>query len=434
MSRKLAGLAAFLFLASSLAGWAQTDNGDALKLLDEVAKHYADANSYHIESIRESRISSELHSSWQKEMLRAEQAPGNRYRFEGRSASGSGIVLSDGITEWNLHRSYDQYTKRPPGNYGHPFPKRPTAQDEEPEQEAFFLQTNLATAGDFAKSAHFLPEETISVEDHRVACVVVTFGPEDLRQPFPSASTSQTFWIDKVHRIIVKSLRVSDGNRLFDPARPPVHPISVHSEELTVYPVVKLNEPIPDIDFAFTPPENASVVEEFPSPYGVSTAADSDSATVLPKQPDMIGKMEPALTLHAADNSSLQLGGLRGHPVLIDLWATWCAPCLEEMPLIDHIFRKTRDTGLVVLGLDYDRDPKTAADFLKRKNYGWADYHDDLKRPEFPHNGIPLIVLIDAEGKIVYYNNGAYDDPGLVSAVRRLGPAFATALGNDFKQ
>jgi hypothetical protein len=107
---------------------------------------------------------------------------------------------------------------------------------------------------------------------------------------------------------------------------------------------------------------------------------------------------------------------------------------LEEMPLIDHIFRKTRDTGLVVLGSDYDRDPKTAADFLKRKNYGWADYHDDLKRPEFPHNGIPLIVLIDAEGKIVYYNNGAYDDPGLVSAVRRLGPAFATALGNDFKQ
>jgi len=148
----------------------------------------------------------------------------------------------------------------------------------------------------------------------------------------------------------------------------------------------------------------------------------------------MIGKMEPALTLHAADNSSLQLGGLRGHPVLIDLWATWCAPCLEEMPLIDHIFRKTRDTGLVVLGLDYDRDPKIAADFLKRKNYGWADYHDDLKRPEFPHHGIPLIVLIDAEGKIVYYNNGAYDDPGLVSAVRRLGPAFAAALGNDFKQ
>jgi hypothetical protein len=43
-------------------------------------------------------------------------------------------------------------------------------------------------------------------------------------------------------------------------------------------------------------------------------------------------------------------------------------------------------------------------------------------------------VLIDAEGKIVYYNNGAYDDPGLVLAVRQLGPAFAAALDHEFKQ
>lgn len=173
-------------------------------------------------------------------------------------------------------------------------------------------------------------------------------------------------------------------------------------------------------------------MEEFPSPYGASVAANP--ASLLPALPDMIGQMEPILTLHAADNSSLQLGSPRGHPVLIDLWATWCAPCLEEMPLIDRIFRKTRATGLVVLGLEYDRDPKAAVDFLKRKNYGWADYHADLKGPGFPHNGIPLLVLIDAERRIVYYYNAAGDEPGLVSAVRKLGPAFAAALNDDVKK
>jgi thiol-disulfide isomerase/thioredoxin len=293
------------------------------------------------------------------------------------------------------------------------------------------LRADLATAGDFAKSAHFLPEETILIEDHRVACLVVTFGPEDLRKPFPAANTTQTFWIDKEHRVIVKSLRVSDGKRLGDQVRAPVHPIAVHSEEVSIYPVVELNKPIPDTDFGFTPPEDASLVDEFPAPYRVSAA--TDSATVPPNQSDMTGKTVPALTLHAADDTTLQLDSLRGHPLLIDLWATWCAPCLEEMPLIDHIFRKTRDTGLVVLGLDYDQDSNAAVDFLKRKSYGWADYHDDLKRPEFPHNGIPLLVLIDAEGKIVYYQNGASDERGLVSAVRQLGPAFAAAPGDDFK-
>jgi thiol-disulfide isomerase/thioredoxin len=339
-------------------------------------------------------------------------------------------VVSDGITEWNLHRTYDQYTKRPPETYGHPLPKT-TTQDEAPGREAFFLRTELATAGDFAKSAHFLPEETILIDDRRIACLVVTFGPADLRKPFPSASTSQTFWIDKERRVVVKSLLVSDGNRLADQVRPPAHPISIHTEEVTIYPVVELNEPIPGTDFAFTPPEDASLVDEFPTPYRVNTAADP--AAVVANQSDMTGKKVPALTLHAADNTSLQLSSLRGHPVLIDLWATWCSPCLEEMPLIDHIFRKTRDTGLVVVGLDYDQDSNTAVDFLKRKSYGWADYHDDLKRPEFPHNGIPLHVLIDAEGKIVYCQNGANDERGLVSAVRQLGPAFAAALGDDFK-
>jgi hypothetical protein len=125
MLRKLLGFAASLYLVSSLTASPQTDNGDALKLLDEITKRYADAKSYHIESIHESRLSSEFSSSWHKETLRAEEVPGNRYRFEGQSSSGSGIVVSDGVTEWNLQRTYDQYTKRPPGTYGHPFPMDP---------------------------------------------------------------------------------------------------------------------------------------------------------------------------------------------------------------------------------------------------------------------------------------------------------------------
>jgi hypothetical protein len=83
----------------------------------------ADAKSYQIELTIESRTSSEFSTSWRKQNLRAEQAPRNSYRFEGQSSDGSGIVVSDGVTEWNLNRIYGEYTKRPPGTYGHPFPK-----------------------------------------------------------------------------------------------------------------------------------------------------------------------------------------------------------------------------------------------------------------------------------------------------------------------
>lgn len=89
MLRKLSEVAS-IFLVLSLSGSAQSKNdNDALKLLDEVSKRYADAQSYHIEVTIESQMSSEFSTSWHKQNLRAEQASGNRYRFEGFSLTGS---------------------------------------------------------------------------------------------------------------------------------------------------------------------------------------------------------------------------------------------------------------------------------------------------------------------------------------------------------
>jgi cytochrome c biogenesis protein CcmG, thiol:disulfide interchange protein DsbE len=184
--------------------------------------------------------------------------------------------------------------------------------------------------------------------------------------------------------------------------------------------------PYRDSDFAFNPPPDAKLVEQFPPPLGVSSATN---APLPDTNSDMVGKILPSLTLHAADNSSLQLDSLRGHPVLIDVWATWCVPCLDEMAMIDHIFRATKDKGLVVLGVDRDQNPSTAVDFVKRKNYCWPDYHQDSRSSTFK-GGIPILMLIDADGKILYYHNGANDEPGLLSALRQLSPVFATALAD----
>lgn len=193
---------------------------------------------------------------------------------------------------------------------------------------------------------------------------------------------------------------------------------------------MELDNEIPEADFVFTPPDDGVLVEDFPSSLAVRTRAN-----VTVNQYAMIGKLEPALILRAADSSTLQLASLRGHPVLIDLWATWCGSCLSEMPLIDYIFQKTKGIGLVVLGLDYDQDPADAVEFLKRRNYMWADYHADSNSPGFPHNGLPLLVLIDTTGKIVYYHNGSDDQVGLVSAIKQFGPNFAGALADwDVRQ
>jgi len=421
----------FLLMAHPLTGWAQ-DTGGALELLDQVGRHYAEAKSYHIESIVESRSQSELSSDWSKEYLSAEQATGKRYRFEGRTSTGSGIVVSDGVTEWNLYRSYGQYTKKAAGTYT-PYTKTLIMLDNRPEFEASNMRTSLATMSDSIKSAHFLKDAAVSIEGHRVSCFVVTFGPEDLLKPFPSGRTTQTIWIDKARKTIVKTLVVSDSGIPYDPGHPPTHPISRHVETDTIYPVVSLDDPIPDRDFAFSPPEDALLVDSLPLPYGYglvqATYASRSSVSTPQELPNMIGRMEPSVTYHGADGSSFKLESLRGHPVLIDHWATWCVPCLAELPLLNRIHNSTKNAGLFVVGLDLDNDAATAVDYLKRKGYDWPDYHvSGDKGYGLPNTGVPLHVLIDSEGKIVYYHDGANDEAGLVKAIKALSPAYAEAL------
>jgi outer membrane lipoprotein-sorting protein len=103
MFRRVLLCLVFLFVAFPTHSFSQSSDNDALKLLDEVAKQYQTATSSHIESVTEQRSSSELSSTWSKQFLTAYEAPGNRYRFEGRARSSEGLVVSDGTTEWSVH-------------------------------------------------------------------------------------------------------------------------------------------------------------------------------------------------------------------------------------------------------------------------------------------------------------------------------------------
>jgi len=411
---------------ASVSTTARTDD-TALQLLREVTAKYAHATRYRIEMAIETTQSSEMYSSQQKITEFAYEEPGNRYRFGGRDVQGSGLVVSDGTTEWEFHSAYGQYTKRSAGTFGHPFPQVANPRTDGPEERsAYFMRQSIGTIALSLKAAHWQSDQVITLADKSIDCWRISFRDEDHYSytPTPNAPASETtYWIDKSRRLIVKSERPSTSKRgpYGDPLRATV---------TYTYPVVSLDEPIADDAFTFIPPSNAKLVDAFTDPEAQS--ARPAAALKQPAPPNYVGALAPNLILTAADGTKLELASLRGKPVLLDLWATWCDPCLIDMPTIDRIYRSGKAPGLIVLGVDQDKKPSDALAYLKSQNYGWQDFHDGWNG-KYEHlgvtgEGLPMLMLIDADGKIVYFHSGANDDPGLLAAVRHLGPAFAAAM------
>jgi hypothetical protein len=97
------------------------------------------------------------------------------------------------------------------------------------------------------------------------------------------------------------------------------------------------------------------------------------------------------------------------------------------MPRLAKLQQEAAPKGLVILSVDMDEEAKTANDFLAKHHYIWPNTQDDGKIGDaFQKGGIPLVVLIDAQGKIVLYQNGDYgNDDALRKVLAGLGPQFA---------
>lgn len=126
------------------------------------------------------------------------------------------------------------------------------------------------------------------------------------------------------------------------------------------------------------------------------------------------------------DGGELRLGAWRGRPLLLNFWATWCPPCVSEMPLLDRFHREQSSQGLSVVGLAVD-NLKPVIDFLTQRPVsfpiGLAGLEGvDLSRALGNRNGaLPFSVLFDRQGSPIDRKLGAISLADLQSWARRSG-------------
>lgn len=144
------------------------------------------------------------------------------------------------------------------------------------------------------------------------------------------------------------------------------------------------------------------------------------AALATPRRTVAIGDVIAPLQRPDLDGAPVDLAGFRGRPLLVNVWASWCAPCIEEMPELSRFANAQGEHGIQVLGLALDT-PDNIRAFLQQVPVNYPIMHDlpgptDASVALGNDKGLlPYSVLIDADGRLLKQKLGPFE-PGELDA------------------
>jgi outer membrane lipoprotein-sorting protein/peroxiredoxin len=382
-------VALFCFLASA------QEAPDARALLKETSEVLLHHKSYQVDQRAVIDMGGPLPTRLEMLVKIVVSSPG-KLRIESTSKLGDSVIVSDGENTWMYLGTLKQYTK--------------TAAASTPESLVKSLVPGMSSVMDQLKakdpyvSAKITGEELVEVDGQKIDCYVVEGRLDKISLPGSVEMTDgvQKVWIDKVSKLSLKQTMTAtmQGGPLTDPAQ--------MNQAVTVI-SQKLDTPAPDSSFTFTPPEGAKLVTEFKGPVKANA--------------DLTGQAAADFKLKSVTGKEFSLQDLKGKFVLLDFWATWCAPCRHDLPAVEKLHQEFHRKGLVVLGVDGGEDSGTVNEFLfsSKLSYPILLTSDSDVMLSYSVTAFPTVVLIDADGKIVFYHVGAGGDKALRESLAKLG-------------
>jgi len=166
--------------------------------------------------------------------------------------------------------------------------------------------------------------------------------------------------------------------------------------------VAQLESVINELNFAFN---ISPTVKEIYRNYTESKKIKEDAILVAP------GKLAPDFEeLMLDQKTKMKLSDLRGNLVLLDFWASWCAPCRKENPALVELYKKYKKDGFTVMSVSLDTDKEKWKAAIIADKLTWTNHVSDLGgwnskiAKVYKVNTVPYTVLIDKDGRIIKLN------------------------------
>ena len=311
---------------------------------------------------------------------------------------GEYFLISDGQKSWAYVPKLKQYTEEEAGMRAVDAEGDPGSGDERDMAEVFARQVVpiLARMYKTAESAGQTGEAEVKYEKKKQKWPVLRVISKRDEQ---NGSSMTELTLDpaslKIGRLLWANVSYSNGEKLV--------------VRLTVdFSSFQLGELLPGSLFSFIPPKNARLVDAVPIP--------GQTGSFLVNHP------APDFELKTLDGRRLRVGDLRGKPVLLSFWASWCSPCRRELPDLVKLYEEFRDQGLFVAGVN-DEGKGTARQYAEKAGLTFTILDDSGEKANrlYRVRSIPCTFLIDRDGKIVRFLSGARDYGALRSALKAVG-------------
>ena len=130
----------------------------------------------------------------------------------------------------------------------------------------------------------------------------------------------------------------------------------------------------------------------------------------------------PDFELLSTDGELISLSGQKGKVVVVNFWATWCGPCVQEIPMFEDYYKKY-GPDLVILGINEQENPDVVRAFLKEFNVSYPILFDraaDLA-PDYRLMALPVTVFVDREGILRFHHIGLLNDEQFSNYLKALG-------------
>ncbi len=145
---------------------------------------------------------------------------------------------------------------------------------------------------------------------------------------------------------------------------------------------------------------NKLIVDEFPN------SQDAERAAKEKKLAESVGKKFDLSFRDRLSGKQINISDLKGKVVVIDFWATWCSPCVAEIPEMKQLYEKFKSQGVEFIGISLDQKSQTLRNYCKENGVTWPQYCEEGKgwdtkvSLEWGISSIPRVFILDKDGKI----------------------------------